>query len=292
VFRAVQRLAFPAAILLTGLMIGACAASVGAANPAPAASPTNDTPDPDAVVIRVDLEGGFVPATFTYGRLPVVLVTADGRVYTQGPQIEIYPGPLLPNVQVRTLTPAALASLLDLARDRGLLADASYGFPGIADASTTVLRITVDGATSTVSAYALGETGADDAMGQPLDAATAAGRAALRSFLDELTGLPDAAWANAGEAYAPTALRVVASPYVPQPDADWQAVEWPLADLGSAGEAPLRGDDTLRCQVLSGADVATVMPLLEGANQQTPFRSTGADYALTVRPMLPGETGC
>ena len=136
------------------------------------------------------------------------------------------------------------------------------------------------------------EAGADDAMGQPLDEATADGRAALRTFIDELLGLPDSAFSDESHAYEAAELRIISTPYVPQPDADWQAVEWPLEDLATAGDAPIPGDATLRCQVIAGDDVATVMPLLEGANQATPFRSGGVDYALTVRPLLPGESGC
>lgn len=287
-FRAALRLAQPAALMLTALVATACVAPAGAANPATPAKVT----DPDRVVIRVDWEGGFVPPSVTLGRLPVVLVLADGRVITQGPQIEIWPAPILPNLQVRTLTPEALTSLIELARDKGLLADASYDFPGIADAATTVLRITVDGVTHTVSAYALAEAGADDAMGMPLDDATAAGREALRSFIDALTGLPDSSFVDQGHPYEATSLRLIATPYVPQPDADWQAVAWPLEDLGTAGDAVLDGDPTLRCQVITGGDVATVLPLFEAANAATPFRSGDADYTLTVRPLLPGETGC
>ena len=285
-FRAALRLASPAAILISAVVAGACVAPAAAANPT--ASPV---PDPDTVIIRVDREGGFVPPSVAYGGLPV-LVTADGRVITEGPRIENDPGTLLPNIQVRTLTPEALASLLELARDQGLLDDASYGFPWIADLPTTVLRITVDGVTSTVAASALGEAGTDDAMGQPLDDATAAGRAALRTFIDTLTGLPDSAFSDESHAYEATSLRIISTPYVPQPAEDWMPVEWPLEHLATAGSAPIPGDDSLRCQVISGDDVATVMPLLEGASQATPFRSDDADYTLVVRPLLPGESGC
>jgi hypothetical protein len=196
----------------------------------------------------------------------------------------------MPNLQVRTLTPDALADLLELAKENGLLADAGYDFPMIADAATTVLRITVDGVTHTVSAYALGEagTGLDDGLPE----ADVEGRAALRSFIDALTGLPDSAFSDESRAYEAPGLRVFASAFVPQPDADWMPVDWPLADLGTAGEQV--GDESLgfRCQVVSGEDLATVLPLLEGANVATPFRSGGAEWTLTVRPLLPGESGC
>ena len=68
-------------------------------------------------------------------------------------------------------------------------------------------------------------------------------------------------------------------------------VEWPLEDLATAGESA--GDGLgIRCQVVTGDDLATVLPLLEDANSATPFRSGGADYTLIVRPLLPGESGC
>ena len=86
-------------------------------------------------------------------------------------------------------------------------------------------------------------------------------------------------------------MRLYSSEYVPDPAADWQPVEWPLEDLATAGESA--GDGLgIRCQVVTGDDLETVLPLLEGANSATPFRSGGADYSLIVRPLLPGESGC
>jgi hypothetical protein len=283
VFRAVLRLASPAAVLISAVAVTACVVPAGAANPSgsPAAAK-------DDVVIRVDWEGGFVPPTVNLSRLPLVLVTADGRVITQGPQIDIWPGPLMPNLEVRTLTPEALADLLELARDTGLLGDAQYELPTVADAPDTVLRITVDGTTFTVRATGLTEA-PDDGAGLPT--ADRDGRAALRSFIDALMGLPDAAFTGPGAPYVADGLRVLVTPFVPSPDADWMAVEWPLADLGAA---PLVGgaDLGIRCTLVDGDDLATLVPLLATANQATPFRSGGVDYTLTVRPLLPGETGC
>lgn len=288
-FRAASRLAMPAALLMTALVATACVAPAGAANPT--ASPATPK-DPDAVVIRVDWEGGFVPPSVLVSRLPILLVTADGRVITQGPQIEIYPGPLLPNVQVRQLAPGELDKLIAFAKAQGLLKDAAYDFPGIADAATTVLRITVDGTTYTVSAYSLAEAGVDDATGMPVDDATREGRAALRTFIDHVTGLGDDAFTGPSTAYVADGYRVIASPFVPGPADDWQPVEWPLAPLATAGDPVVPGDDSTRCHVLSGADLAKVMPLFENANQLTPFTSGDAQFILGVRPLLPGETGC
>ena len=287
-FRAALRLASPAAIALTALVAAACVAPAGAVNPS--ASPTAAV-DPDEVVIRVDWEGGFVPPGVNLSRLPLVLVMADGRVITQGPQLAIYPGPLLPNLQVRTLTAEALASLLERAADDGLLVDADYAGGPIADAPTTVLRITVDGVTFTQSAYALFESLDANGAEQPAGAPDADGRTAMRAFIDTLTGLPDDAYTGAPASYVADGLRLYSSAYVPDPAADWMPVEWPLEDMATAGESA--GDGLgIRCQVVSGEDMATVLPLLEGANSATPFRSGGADYSLIVRPLLPGESGC
>ena len=46
----------------------------------------------------------------------------DGRAIVRGPQIAIYPAPVLPNLQVEQLSAADLDALVDAARDAGLLA--------------------------------------------------------------------------------------------------------------------------------------------------------------------------
>ena len=121
--------------------------------------------------------------------------------------------------------------------DDGLLVDAAYPGGPIADAATTVLRITVDGVTYTQSAYALFESLDANGAEQPAGAPDAEGRAAMRSFLDALTGLPDSAYSDASAPYVADGLRVYSSAYVPDPAADWLPVDWPLEDLATAGES-------------------------------------------------------
>jgi hypothetical protein len=296
VIRAALRLARPAALLMTAAVVAtACVGAAGAANPGSPAAPSAVPPvDRDAVVIRVDWDGGFVPPGVQLGRLPLVMVTADGRVISQGPQIEIYPGPLMPNLQVRTLTPEALERLVALAREKGLLEDAHYELPTIADAATTILSITVEGRTTTVSAYALAE-GIEDG-GVTLDAEATAGRAALREYIDALTGLPESDFADEGGAYAFTSLRLFASPAVivdnSELPGEQPAVDWPLGDLGAAGAPVGNGELGFRCQVLAGDELERVLPLLEAANQLSVFRSGGELWSLVPRPLLPGEAGC
>ena len=74
----------------------------------------------DDVVLQISSMGGFVPVDHDFAALPWLLVTGDGRVIQQGPQIEIYPGPLLPNVLQRTISEAGIQALLRLAEEHDL----------------------------------------------------------------------------------------------------------------------------------------------------------------------------
>jgi hypothetical protein len=229
----------------------------------------------------------------------MVVVYADGRVITQGPQIEIYPGPLLPNLVERTLSADALARLIDLARDKDLLRTVHYDFPGIADAPDTVLDIELDGQAYRVSTYALAEAGmGPDIEPGPggLDEATIAGRAALREFVDALTAIPETDYVDEEHAFVVTALRIYAGKAMIVPDSELPgeqpALDWPLEDLATAGEDASNPAIDVRCQVIDGEDLATVMPLLQGANTLSTFVSGDELYSLIVRPLLPGESGC
>ncbi|MDQ3127892.1 MAG: hypothetical protein M3Q66_05460 [Chloroflexota bacterium] len=290
-FPSPRRLVRPAALLLAVTTLTACVAGAGAVTPSPTPRPV----DRDRPIFSVSWEGGFVPPATILGRLPTIVVYGDGRVISQGPQIDIYPGPLMPNLQVRTLSAAALDRLVKLARDQGLLKSVHYDFPGIADATDTVLTIQVDGGTYRVSAYALAEAGADRPGGIALDEATTKGRAALRAFIDSLTGLPDSDFVNASQAFAAAGLRVFAGRAdLARPvdlPLDQPLLVWPLADLGTAGAA-VANQDGIRCQVLAGADLVTILPLLANANQLSTFTSGAGTYSLIVRPLLPHETGC
>ncbi len=294
VFRAASWIARPTALLLFTLALSACVGTAGAIAPSAPPSKSPTPVDPDRPIFSVTWDGGFVGPGTILGRLPVIVVYPDGRVIVQGPQIEIYPGPLMPNLQERTLTPAALARLIELARDRDLLRTIHYDFPGIADATDTILTINLDGATYRVSAYALTEAAFD--LGPGSDDAMPKGRAALRDFIDVLSGLPASDYVDAEHSYVAKSIRVYAGKdvLVSNDDLpiDQPAVAWPLEDLATAGEAVVNRAIDVRCQVIIGDDLLTVMPLLQGANSLTAFVSGGEPYGLIVRPMLPGETGC
>jgi hypothetical protein len=284
-------LARPAALLLTAAVMTACVGTAGAAGPS--ATPA---PDPDRVVFRVDWDGGFVPPGVHLGRLPQVVVYADGRVVMPGPQVEIFPAPVLPALQARTLTPEALARLIALAKDLDLLADAHYDAIGIADAPTTILTLDIGGETYRVSAYALAEADTDDAAGFPgMDETTKAARASLQTFIDTLTGLPDGDFTGPWATYEATSLRIFTVPMIDVPDdmvPPGGPVAWPIGVIDTAGEPVGDGALGIRCQVVTGGDLDTLAPSLQEANAQTLFTSGGGSWSLVVRPLLPGEAGC
>ena len=245
---------------------------------------------PDEVVLRVALEGGFVPVEVNLARIPGWTLYGDGTVIVEGPQIEIYPPPALPNLLASRISEEGIQAILRAARDAGLMdGDASYDYPCITDVPTTVFTTSAGGATSVVSAYAI------DASGMCPDVDEDA-RAALRDFVMELGNL--ASWLPEGavgaeEPYVPSELRLYVSEYQPDPNLPQETVEWPLETPMTSPDKP--GDRTtedLSCFVLTGSDVDVLLPGLRQANTLTPWQSEGVDHRLIVRPLLPDEHGC
>lgn len=240
--------------------------------------------------LRVQVAGGFLPPGADMASVPEFAVTADGRVVTGGPQIEIYPGPAMPNVLQRTITDDGVAAIAAAARTAGLFGpDRHYGNDSVADAGTTFFTLVADGETHVVSAYALG----DAAEGPGTSGTDRDARAKLQRFRERLGDL--ASWLPAGslgdeEPYDITALRVVARAGGDNPDDGVTPNEqtWPLGPLATFGTAT--GD--VRCGIVSGADLEKVLPLARKATQITIWRSEGEPYALQFRPQLPDETAC
>src|SRR4029453_7915808 len=109
------------------------------------------------LVLRMDVGGGFVAPTYELRRIPTWSLFGDGRIITEGPQIEIYPGPALPSVQVQTVTEEGIQAILKAAEAAGLLGpNRTYGQDCVADAPTTTFTVYADGTKHVVSAYALG----------------------------------------------------------------------------------------------------------------------------------------
>lgn len=240
--------------------------------------------EPDAVVLSITDEGGFVPPEATFASAPRLLVTGDGRVIQGGPVIAIYPGPLLPNLLERPITEAGIQRLITLADEHGLLADVTYTQPGnIADAADTVVTITVGGSTFEHRAYALGLGGG------PEGGETDEARARLFDFVVAATELastpsddvgPDRPYRSetylirASEAPSPEAPGAEPVDIVPT------QVDWPA-------EAPVRLAAAGECAEVPTAEFSA---LFQNANQLTQFIDAGRAYSLAVTPRVPGRS--
>jgi hypothetical protein len=247
--------------------------------PPPTTSPTPsaDIEHPvgaDEIVLRIGYEGGFEPIEHAFLNLPTLLVTGDGRLIVQGPQIEIYPGPLLPNMQVRTISEEGIQQLLDMAAERGLLTDREYTNPtNIADAPDTVVVINANGETYEHRAYALAEGESDEL------------RQALAAFVSDATGPwlyeenPELGPEQPFEADA-YLIRSFPDPILEGYEVEPTIVEWPA-------DAPALAGAT-ECLAVPAAQVGEV---LDAANQLTFFTSGGTTYQIAAKPQLPGD-GC
>jgi hypothetical protein len=240
----------------------------------------------DDVVIQYAEVGGFVPREFAFQQTPNVLISGDGRVFGPGAQIAIYPGPLLPTVQVQSITEQGIQAVLAAADEAGLLADVEYEQPtNIADASTAQVTISVNGETYVHEAYALGL-----AIPGGEGAETTPQRQALADFIAELNDLATLAGADElGEQtvfdpseYGIEALVVDDLSLYGGDGIEPSVVEWPA-------EAGVRLADASMCTVVPATEVGEAL----GAANQLTFFQDGDDtiYQVLAKPILPG-TAC
>lgn len=290
-----------AALALSALALGACVAAPGAASPGTGSPNATVTPPAqatapggagalpsagDTLVLQVRTEGGFVAPDARFGWFPSVSVYADGRIIMPGAQIMIYPGPLLPAVEVARVPLPTVRALLAEARAVGLASgvDRSYPPRGVADIPDTVFVVWSPAGVTTTRFGALGMNGS----GAP--AAEEAARRAAQLLAAHLTD-PSVIGTATSEPYVPAAVRLLVRDAAANPDGPAQTpVLWPLATpLASLGTAFPDGAAGARCGVVSGPDLATLWPVLSHANTATPFISEGRAYQLVVRPLLPDE---
>ena len=236
------------------------------------------------VVIKITNEGGFVPAGFMFSNLPSLLISGDGRVFTPGAMIEIYPGPLLPAISERSITDEGISKVLQLADDAGLLGEPlDYSLPdgiGIADASDTVVVINVNGKVYEHRANALGFDMPDGSPSTPA-------RDNLNTFVTLVSDIAKVAGSgNVGDEqmFVPDQYRFQAMSVDPTQwtDPSPTIVQWP-ADIGIAL------DDSLQCATV---DAGAVDELFAEANQLTFFEEANVTYQLFVVGVLPGDATC
>ncbi|MGB8859971.1 MAG: hypothetical protein WCC60_11980 [Ilumatobacteraceae bacterium] len=240
--------------------------------------------DADAVVLRVTYEGGFVPAGTAFVNLPTLLVSGDGRAFRPGPMTEQFPGPLLPAVLERAITSEGIQRILHLADDAGLLAEPpDYSLPEgdmVADASDTVVTLTVNGTTYVHRANALGIDSPDGFGSTPA-------RDNLEKFVTLIADLEKVVGAdNLGveQPFVPVHYRFQAMVVDPTQwtDPAPTVVEWPAATGVTLADAT-------QCATI---DAATSETVFQNATQLTFFQEAGLVYQVVAVGVLPGDASC
>ena len=275
--------------LLPLAVAGALALSLAACGDDSPAAPADTLPAPgttapgsafehptgaDDVVLRIASVGGFVPVETAFQNLPTVLVAGDGRLIVTGPVIEIFPGPLLPNLQVRTITEAGIQELLGLAAEHGLFTQREYDGPtNVMDAPVTVVEIAAGGSVYDHRAYALGIEG-----GEPTDDEA---RRALAEFVAAATGDflvdnpelgPEQPYTSDTFLVQPTVVNDLSGYEIEPTVTDWPAELEPLVG-GACTEVP----------------ASVVGEMFAAANQLTLFTSGDQQFSLAVKPLLPDD---
>ena len=243
--------------------------------------------NPSSIVVRVETTGGFVPVETIFTNLPAVSIYGDGSVITTGPQVMIYPGPVVPNLLVRKLDVAGMQAVLSAAQDAGIRTEPiDYGQPPVADVPNTVVTVNANDTSYTQSANALGMDEATSGLTQSqVDA-----RAKLSTFVNSMTDLetlvgadhigPEQPYTIAG-----WRLRATVTDELPTGEPAPTVVPWPVTSvpLASVGEC---------AAVTDPAKATQVTDTMTKANQLTFFTEAGITYQVLARPLLPDETGC
>jgi hypothetical protein len=301
-----RRAAGWAAAVCLVLLASACAQRAGGATGAPNSPSPAPPADPDALVLRIQRVGGFLPIGVTEASLPVVSIYADGRVITEGPVPAIYPGPALPNIQVQRISTDAVRALVDRALAAGVRDTADLGRPGVADAATTRITVITDSGTYVREVYALGEAGGTTRTGggkgppatptvyPNLTAEQQAARDKLLDLVRALTDLEGTLGAGAvgdSQPYPPTAVAAVVTAWhprasdPPQPPRAWPGPALPGEQLG--------GQAGLTCVSAGGQPAQALLDAARQADALTPWTSAdGTPWSVTFRPLLPDESGC
>ena len=265
--------------------------------------PATSTKKPDDLILRSDTAGGFVPVEFSLGNIPSFSLYADGRAIVTGPQVAIYPGPALPNLLVRKIAPEGVKAISARAAKAGMTgADRTFDQAAnmVADVPTTTFTVSTDEGTHTTSVYGIGFlhelTGLSNEEREEVTAIID-----FNDLLTDLDGKLPKGSIGPEEPYVPKQMRINVTEQIapqatdlplPLPEQLTQEpVAWPLAPpLAEFGQASQ--PDGYRCGVISGDDLAKVLPLAQKANQLSPWTSVDKSYTVIFRPLLPDESGC
>jgi hypothetical protein len=246
--------------------------------PQPSATPSA-SPDPNALLLEVTTEGGFISPAAHLGQLPTVVVDASGHIYT--PDLDTAPPLLIPRVVRRDVGPEGAAQILSAIKDAGLDEEGTAsGGPSNPDAGVTVFTVVVDGQEVVNRIVDGGGPGRPGSSPSPA--------------MDLLNRLVDGTemWGATGvvqKPFTPSAYKIY---FAPTTDETAATVAWPLstglADFGTPA-TPDFGVNGLRTGAVTGDDALKIATAFGPATPDSLSRSAGDIYQIWIRPLLPPE---
>lgn len=277
-------------LALTGLSILLAACGSAAASPQPSPSGASSASPSASPVVA-----GLVFRAWTTQALPSSasfsmgssVVIADGRVITPGPQLLIYPGPLLPSLVERSITPIGTSRVLEAAQAAGLLSGPADLTGGIAPGGITAHLLFVLG---DQQREVIGDPNKQImCIKAPCNAAPGTPEA-FGGYWGLVSDVSSLAQGELGkeQRYIPTRLAVLITD--PPPDEGLQPgiAQWPLSTPIREFGIQAGGGD--RCGIVEGAELPKFLAAAGTANQLTQWTDgTTGGRVLIVRAVLPGE---
>ena len=230
-----------------------------------------------------------LPPVGAFGASGPILVIHQGALIVHGPQMAIYPGPLLPNLQQRPMSQAGIDAIVAAARSAGLLdgpPDLTGGLPP--GGQTAHLRFVIDGVEREVRGDPSRQivcitSPCDGAPGTP---------EAFGQFWARIQDVQSWLGPELGQEapYATDRLAVLLTEPVLDAALPPSFARWPLAgDMAKFG-VELPGAPPARCGVVEGEELAPVLAAFGRANALTRWTDdTDAQYGVVARPLFPGE---
>lgn len=280
-----------AALAILAALAGACGSDEA---PAPTAPPPPEPPPVGPPPETLDLPDdaghfflevweapGFVPIEYSLGRPPRYAVNVRGELYYEGPTIAVFPGPLLPSIQVGEVSAEHLAAIIEATAATGISQLGEVNIPQpttgpvIADAPAYELLLRDRQGSHLLRIEALGSISHTDPR-----------VIAVRELMQRL----DAATADtAADVYLGERVQVYVSegPMPPEPSV-LNERPWPLPDP-PPGEEDAEG---FECRAYEGQVAADLLEIFADANHGTRWDHQGTLHQLLARSLLPREEPC
>ena len=231
------------------------------------------------VVALAKTSGGFVPAQYNFSRLPRFVVYSDGRMISESQiSTQQYPGRAIPNLMTKNVS-------FDLKRIVSALENTNlanpkfdWGYPSVADVPNTevITQLSAKKRSATISIYALGMTGPG------LTKKQVEYRKKADRVLDSLQAFSGRyIWSKSYPTkWTPTKyVYQVAEAAVTE---NSNTLDWVGPELSQE----------VSCAALNNSQSAAINTIESSINVETLWSSGGKTWRVTLRPLLPHESGC